>query len=68
MFNLSKLSGNFITKCNIKKFYILPTYYKYVIFRISEQRAIIVLYSLRLLFAYRRNGESLLHHVNSTLK
>jgi hypothetical protein len=52
MFNLSKLGGLFITRYNIKKFYILPTYHNYVFLRISEQRSIIVLHSMRLLFAY----------------
>ena len=38
------------TRFNIQKFYILSPYYNYVFFRISDQRAIIVLYSMNWLF------------------
>jgi hypothetical protein len=46
MFKLSKLSGHLVIRFNIQKFYILSPYYNYVFFRISDQRAIIVLYSM----------------------
>jgi hypothetical protein len=46
----------YVTQCNIKRFYILSTYYIYMIFRNTNTRVIILLYSIHpLLFVILTN-------------